>query len=312
MDRDLDLSLLRTFFTIAMTGSFTATGHRLFRTQPAISLRIKRLEDIIGFPLVTRSTDGVALTREGNLLLGYAKRILSLNDEAMRRIRVAGTCEVVRIGLPEEYTAISIEKVLKGFAADCPAASLIIEVKVSGDLDNCLQEGRLDVIVSACLAEPADSMTGRRVPVVWVASEQAALPRLGEIRLVLPAEGNLYRRIALSALAKVDVAWDIACTATNWSMAKSAVLAGMGVSVVSLDMVTPGMRLVGKEDGLPPLPEMRMSLLCRSRPPSAAVQRLTELLGESLRDAGGRMGTVPVPALALVTAPVRETSKEPT
>lgn len=286
MDRDLDLSLLRTFFTIAMTGSFTATGHRLFRTQPAISLRLKRLEDIIGFPLIIRGADRISLTREGDLLLSYAKRILSLNDELMRRMHAAESSEVIRMGLPEEYTAICLEKVLKAFAADCPTASLTIDVKMSGELNNCLREGRLDLIVNACLAEPKDSQAGRRVPMVWVASEQVALSRYGDVRLVLPAEGNLYRRMALSALAEGDATWDIVCTATNWATTKSAVLAGLGISVVPLDMVTPGMRLVGKEDGLPPLPEMWMSLVCRTRPPSAAVRRLAELLAKSLTDAG--------------------------
>jgi DNA-binding transcriptional LysR family regulator len=285
MDHDLDLSLLRTFFTIAMTGSFTTTGRRLFRTQPAISLRLRRLEEIIGFPLITRGTDGIALTREGDLLLGYAKRILSLNDELMNRIRALGSYEVVRMGLPEEYTAIGLEELLKAFAADCPTASLTIDLKMSGDLDSNLKEGRLDVIVKACLAQPSESETSRRIPVVWVAGEQLKVTRHEDIRLILPADGNLYRQMALSALAAVDVSWDIVCTATNWTTTKSAVLAGMGVSLVSLDMVTTGMRLLGKETGLPSLPDIWLSLSCRTRPPSTAVQRLKELLEDTLMEA---------------------------
>lgn len=286
MDHDLDLSLLRTFFTIAMTGSFTTTGHRLFRTQPAISLRLKRLEDIIGFPLITRGAAGVSLTREGDLLLGYAKRILSLNDELMNRIRAVGSYEVVRVGLPEEYTAIDLEELLKAFAADCPTASLTIDLKMSDDLDSHLQEGRLDLIVKACPSPPTQNGTGRRIPVVWVAGEQVIVSRHEDIRLILPAEGNLYRHMALAALAAVDISWDIVCTTTNWTTTKSAVLAGMGVSLVSLDMVTPGMRLLGKDAGLPSLPDIWLSLICRTRPPSRAVQRLKELLEDDLTEAG--------------------------
>ncbi|PKU21735.1 LysR substrate-binding domain-containing protein [Telmatospirillum siberiense] len=281
MHRDLDLSLLRTFFTIAVTGSFTAASHQLFRTQPAISLRLKRLEDIIGLPLIRRGTDGASLTREGHLVLGYAKRILTLHDELMRRVRSVEFAEVVRVGLPEEYTALGLEKILRDFAADCPSASLTIDVKMSRELDTCLQDGRLDLIVNASLAEPEGSRTGRRVPVAWVAGEQMP-PSRGAVRLVLPSEGNLYRRMALSALAKNDATWEIVCTATNWDSTKSAVLAGIGVSVAPLDMVTPGMRLVGREDGLPPLPEMWMSLVCRAQPASLAERRLTELLAQSL------------------------------
>lgn len=282
MNRDIDLSLLRTFFTIAVSGSFTAASHQLFRTQPAISLRLKRLEDIIGFPLIRRGTDGVSLTREGHLVLGYAKRILTLHDDLMHRVASDNFAEVVRVGLPEEYTVIGLESVLRDFAMDYPSACLTIDVKTSGELDNWLREGRLDLIVNTSLADMDGNRSGRRVPVAWIAGERMPPSRHGGIRLVLPSEGNLYRRMALSALTQGDATWEIACTAANWDATRSAVLAGIGISVAPLDMMTPGMRLAGREDGLPPLPEMWMSLVCRTRPSSLAVRRLTELLGKSL------------------------------
>jgi DNA-binding transcriptional LysR family regulator len=287
MDRDLDLSLLRTFFTIAMTGSFTTASHRLFRTQPAISLRVKRLEDMIGFPLINRSTDGISLTREGTLLFGYAKRMLSLNDEVVERMRKEGAGELIRIGLPDEYTVVNLEKVLKTFAMDCPTASVTIDVKESGDLNDCLQKGRYDVIVRVDQAPPTNNRTTRRRPVVWVTGERTMLSRYDEVRLVLPAEGNLYRRLALQALTTANVPWDIVCTATTWTFAQSAVLAGMGTSAISLDMVTPGMRIVGIEDGLPSLPDIGISVVPRSQPASNALRRLTELLAESLPAGSG-------------------------
>lgn len=282
MKRDLDISLLRTFSTIALTGSFTATSHQLLRTQPAISLRLKRLEDIIGVPLVARGTEGLSLTREGNLVLGYAKRILSLNDELVRRMQVAETSEVVRIGLPEEYAAIGLEKILKFFAADYPSAMLNIDVRLSSDLDTCLQEGRLDLILGTHLTEPATGSLRRKVPVAWIASEQLALVPHREFRLILPSEGNLYRRLALTALAKGGVKWDIACTAANWTTVRSAVLAGIGITVAPMDMIAPGMRSVGREDGLPPLPEIWISLTCRARMPSLAIRGLMDLLAAGL------------------------------
>jgi DNA-binding transcriptional LysR family regulator len=282
MDRDLDLSLLRTFLTIAMTGSFTAASHRLFRTQPAISLRIKRLEDMVGFPLINRLTEGVSLTREGDLLFGYAKRIVALNDELVGRMRRAGAGEVIRIGLPEEYTAIDLEAVLKAFTAACPATSIVIDVKTSSELTVSLRDDRFDLIVSVCSANMSESLLARRSPVVWVAGEQAISPYEDEIALVLPTEGNLYRQMALQALANGELSWTVSCTVTDWNSARSAILAGMGLSVVSRDMVAPGMRLVGEEMGLPPLPDIGISLTRRPQSKSDAARQLAELLEESL------------------------------
>ncbi|HXP97760.1 MAG TPA: LysR substrate-binding domain-containing protein [Telmatospirillum sp.] len=282
MDRDLDLSLLRTFFTIAMTGSFTTASHRLFRTQPAISLRVKRLEDMIGFPLITRSTDGLSLTREGDILLDYAKRILSLNDEVMQRMRKEDPRELVRVGLPEEYAAIDLQTLLKTFAKDYPSAAVTIDVKTSTDLQEDLQDDHLDVVVTVCLATTSENRLTRPIPVVWVAGEQMIASQFGEVRLVLPREENLYRQMALQALANTDTPWDIVCTAANWTSVKSAVLAGMGVSLAPVDMVVPGMRRLG--EGLPTLPDIVLSLSCRPRPISDAVRRLRDCLEDTLRE----------------------------
>ena len=84
---DLDLDLLRGFVTVAERGGFTAAGTALGLTQSAISLKVKRLEDILGKRVLERGGRGVALTREGETLLAYARRMLALNDEAVRRTK---------------------------------------------------------------------------------------------------------------------------------------------------------------------------------------------------------------------------------
>ena len=303
MDRDFDLSLLRTFLTIATTGSFTAASHRLFRTQPAISLRLKRLEDMVGFPLINRSTEKTSLTAEGDLLFSYAKRMLALNDELVGRIRKAGTSEVIRIGLPEEYPNVDLEGVLAAFAADCPHVSFTIEVRQSAELNDALRDGRLDLIVNACLATNSESATTRRSPLIWVAGAQMVLSRYSQIPLVLPAEGNLYRQVAIQALVKAESPWRVVCTTANWPTTKSAILAGLGISAVSRDMICPGLRPIGEDAGLPTLPDRGLTLLSRPQPTSDALWHLSNLLGESLlidgkkssSDARTDIGSVQVP-----------------
>ena len=282
MDRDLDVSLLRTFVTIAMTGSFTAAGNRLFRTQPAISLRIKRLEQAVGCPLIVRSTDRISLTREGNLLLGYAKRMLSLNDEVLARRRGNAALEEVRIGLPEEYTALAIETALKAFTADFPATSIVVEVRPSEDLRTRLDQGLLDLVVMTSLEGPGNRDLGRPLPVVWVGAEPPPPAMTDGLRLILPAEGNLYRQMALSALMTTEAAWTIVCTTSSWPATRGAVLAGLGITLASPDMLSQGMRPLGHEAGLPPLPTMRIFPVSHDRRRTPAILGLHALLERQL------------------------------
>jgi len=283
MERELDLSLLRTFLTVATTGSFTTTSLRLCRTQPAISQRIKRLEDMVAQPLIRRSTTGMSLTREGEILLGYAKRILTLNDEAMRHLVVLPAREVIRLGVSDEYTSTGFDRVLAQFAAEHPGISIVIEVAAGGELDSGFRDGRFDVALTRTHANPQREGTAYRRRLLWVADGNRARDPGAPLPLVLRPEGCLYRQAALEALSEAGLAWDIVCTSSSWTGLRSGVLAGLGISAVPREMLGPPLRVLGPAEGLPSLPDTLLNLRSRAQPPSPARQRFTQLLDDSLR-----------------------------
>lgn len=280
MDRELDLSLLRTFVVVATTGSFTTASQRLLRTQPAISQRMKRLEEMVGLPLVVRSPEGVALTGHGAVLLGYAKRMLSLNDEAISRMGASAVGEVIRLGLCEEYPAVRLELVLGRLAAAHPDAGVAIDVRLGKELVVAFDKGQYDVIVTQGLASET-SNAARRVPLVWVCGTRWNVPADGVLPLVMFPEGSLYRHMVTEALLAAQLSWRVVCTSTSWRSLRSAVEAGMGISVATADAVDGELRTVERGISLPTLPEavILVHTLKESSPPA---RRLAQLLCDEI------------------------------
>ena len=100
---NLDIDLLRSFAAVADTGSFTAAGEVVARTQSAISIQIKRLEEIVGKRVFERTSRSLTLTPAGATLLDYARRILELNDESVRRIMEPPISGEIRLGITEYF-----------------------------------------------------------------------------------------------------------------------------------------------------------------------------------------------------------------
>ncbi|MDA8230873.1 MAG: LysR family transcriptional regulator [Magnetospirillum sp.] len=282
MRRDIDLSLLRTFQTVAATGSVTATGRRLLRTQPAISQRLRRLEDVVGTALLTRSHDRVGLTRAGEIVLAYAERMLALNDEIIDRLSGGAMGEVVRMGAPEEYGALPLDAIVRDFRKRNGTASLAVDQRLTGDLISVLGDGGFDVAVEASLATAArDHGAAKTVRMVW-ASRRPLMAGLGPaVPLVLFSRGSVYRQAALSALSAAGIRWEIVCESPRWPVVRSALEAGVGIAPLSADMVGEGMCVADERQGFPPLPKMTLSIALNPGA-SAAAQSLALILRESL------------------------------
>jgi DNA-binding transcriptional LysR family regulator len=282
MERELDLSLLRTFLTVATTGSFTTTSLRLCRTQPAISQRIKRLEDMVAQPLIRRSASGMSLTREGEILLVYAKRMLTLNDEAIHHMVAPQPREVIRLGVPEEYTSTGLDRVLAQFSAEHPNISITIDVAAGSELDNGFRDGRLDVALTKSRSGPEREGTAHRRRLLWVTAASRKIHQGAPLPLVLRPEGCQYRQAALEVLSEAGMGWEIVCTSSSWAGLRSGLLAGLGISAVPREMLSPTLRVLDSADGMPTLPDTLLTLRSRAQPPSPARQRFAELLEDSL------------------------------
>src|SRR3974390_354030 len=116
----LDLELLRSFVSVVEAGGFTRAGERVHRTQSTVSQQIKRLEDDIGQPLLHRSGKDVTPTEAGEKLLSYARRLLSLAEEARDVMTRPGNEGAVRLGVPEDFAAYRLDEIFGGVFAPPP------------------------------------------------------------------------------------------------------------------------------------------------------------------------------------------------
>jgi DNA-binding transcriptional LysR family regulator len=249
-----DSELLRSFVAVAQNGGFTRAAKMLNSTQSTISAQIRRLEDEAGRPLFTRSTRSVQLTSAGEMLLGYARTILCLHEDA--RLRLSGAAHVgkLRVGAAEDLVDIWLPEVLRSFALQYPSVRVELEIGIGTTLFKMLERRELDLVVGGrCDGEKH----GRRLwqePLVWAFSAEAEVPKV--LPLAFFPEPCPYREAALRALAGSRRRWHIACTSSSLAGVRAACMAGLAVTPLPKHAIQRGLRVLGKTDNLPILPEV--------------------------------------------------------
>jgi len=274
----LDIDLLRAFATLIDTGSFTRTGELLGRTQSAVSVQIKRLEDQLGSRLCDRSGRTVVPTEAGEHLLTYARRILAINDEAVGRLVTPPIGGTVRLGTAEEFATQFLTDILGEFARCFPSVTLEITVDVSVVLQAGVEAGLFDLALVKHIPGEDPGVTVWREPLLWVARADWTDAPGRPVPLALSPAPCLYRRFMLSALGQTGRPWEIRCTSAATSALQAAVLAGLGVTALARSTIVPGMRVLTADEGFPTLPDSTIALVPRPGAPSQAAERLTRFI----------------------------------
>ncbi|TCD04354.1 LysR family transcriptional regulator [Erythrobacteraceae bacterium CFH 75059] len=247
MPRTLDLDLLRSFVTVAELGGFTRAGTRLGRTQSAVSLQIKRLEEQVGVPLIARGPRHFALTGAGRRLLPHARQMLRMNDAAMAELVEPEVAGLVRLGVPEDFATAHLPEVLAEFTDAHPKVELEVTCDFTLNLEQAFRAGRFDLVLVK--REPEVALTGMRVwrePLIWVARDHLSVPADGPLLLIASPEPCVYRHRAIAALEAVGRPWRCSYTSTSLAGTQAAVRAGLGVAVLPREMCP---------DTLTPVPE---------------------------------------------------------
>ena len=254
---DLDLDLLRGFVTVAERGGFTAAGAALGLTQSAISLKVKRLEELLGKPVFTRGAKRVTLTREGETLLAYARRMLALNEEAVRRFVAPPVAGRLRLGVADHFVPRHLAPALARFTRTWPEVRIEVEVGRSHELRTALGREELDLV----LGKRRDGETEGRVifteAVVWVAAPDFELSRERPLPLAMLPQGCMFRDRALTALARAGIAFEVVYTSPSLMGIAAAAQAGFALSVLGRTGLPDGLVEL---DGLPPLGTAEMCL----------------------------------------------------
>ncbi|PZA09874.1 LysR family transcriptional regulator [Rhodopseudomonas palustris] len=272
---NLDLDLVRTFVAIAAMGNFTRAAQSLRLQQSTVSLQMQRLEDALGHSLMQRSPQGVRLTAEGEIFLGYARRMLELNDEVVARVVEPQMRGVVRLGTPEDFATRHLPDVLAQFAHAYPAVALEVTCDLTLHLIDKFGKGAFDLALVK--RERTNNGGGIRVwrePLVWVTVDRRAIDTGRPLPLVVSPTPCVYRKRAVDALDRARRPWRVAYTCGSLAGSLAAVKAGLGVTVLPKDMVPADLDTI---DGapLPDLKDTEIALLHASdlSPPA---QRLSE------------------------------------
>jgi DNA-binding transcriptional LysR family regulator len=276
----LDLELLRSFVSVVEAGGFTRAGERVHRTQSTVSQQIKRLEDDIGQPLLIRNGKDVTPTEAGEKLLSYARRLLSLAEEA-RDVVARPTQEgAVRLGIPEDFAAYRLAKLLATFSRAHPTLRLDIRADQSLNLKRDLDRGELDLALFKRAVGEKGGIAIWPERVHWVTSKHH--PRdisLGSVPLIGFPAGCLYRARAIHALETAGRSWHMAYTSSSLAGIQAAVAAGMGLSILSEMAIQADHRVLTAKDGFKPIDKTEVALMA-SPDASPATLRLADRLAE--------------------------------
>ena len=256
----LDLALLQAFSAVVDSGSFTRAAQYLCRTQSAVSMQLRKLEDLTGHQLLHRDSRNIKLTEEGEVLLGYARRMIRLNEEALVALDQPHAQGHVRLGMPDDYAHQFLPGVLAHFAHAYPRVQLEVIGALSGDLLNRVEAGELDVALITRQPKRRRGQVLRTERLVWTGSRQHLAYEASPLPLALFPEGCVFREHALAALDAAQIPWRIAYTSQSFAGGKLAVSGGLALTVVAQSMVPPEWRVLGAEHALPRLPEIEIAL----------------------------------------------------
>lgn len=260
--KNLPTDLLRTFVNVAELGGFSKAGSQIGRSQPAVSLQIKRLEEILDTQLILRNGRHLKITEKGEMLLSYARQILRLNDQAVSSLTLPKVAGHIRLGIPNEFAISFLPGILGKFSNTHPEISLEVSCELTTELLRMLDDKKLDMVVA--IHKPDDIFDRQahawNEELVWVIADDYIINPNKALPLVVAPEGCVYRNTIIQTLNSFDIPWRIVYTGTSYGGIQAAVMAGLGVTAIAYSTVPKGLKVIRSGSGFPPLPATFISL----------------------------------------------------
>ena len=282
----LDLTLLRTLVAVADTGGVTAAARRLAYTQSTVSMQLQRLEEALGVALHEREGRRMRFTADGERLLGHARRLLALNDEALADMRSRRVTGELNLGIPEDY-AILLTSVFSWFHQLYPEVRLQVTCGNSASLVEQVRADELDMALVTRQRHAPGGEVIRREPLTWAVGLERQPPLTDPLPLALYSPGvDWCQEVVEQALATTGRDWRVAYTSQSMAGLTPMVQAGLAIVVVTRSMLTAQLRALDESSGLPPLPSVELALHLAARRPTEPARRLAELIREELSPRG--------------------------
>lgn len=277
---------LITFLTVTECRNITHAADQLGRTQSAISVQIKKLEEFLGARLFERQSRGMSLTEDGLKLIPVAKRAVGELRQAgeLFRRKLAGR---IRIGIPDDYAETVLEKVVTEFAGRHPAVEIFARSGCTSKFPEAVRRKELDMAVHSG-ADIADAEVIAEERNVWAASDAFVIDDGAPVPLALLIRECGWRRIPTDALDMAKKDWKIAYASENFTSIKSAIRAGLAIGALPACLVETGMRTLGKREGFPSLPVSRRGLIVGDHAPPELAEAMSDAIRSAI--AGAALG----------------------
>lgn len=280
MPRNLDMTALRAFVTVAETGGVTRAAGQLHLTQSAVSMQVKRLEDSIGQNLLERAGRGVALTAHGEQMLGYGRRILALNDEVWARMTDQAYEGEITIGVPSDIIYPYIPSVLQRFAVKYPRVKVNLISSYTLRLKRQLARGEIDMILTTESELDSGGETLETSQMLWVGSPGGSCWKARPARLAF--EHNCaFRGGVQRALDEAGIPWEMAVESDSTRTIEASVSADLAIHAALEGTVDHHLEVVPHNGALPDLPVYNINMYIASGPQVALAERLANLIRQA-------------------------------
>ncbi|MEM7271131.1 MAG: LysR family transcriptional regulator [Pseudomonadota bacterium] len=282
MARNLDITALRSFVTVADTGKVTAAASRLNLTQSAVSMQLKRLEELLDLSLLDRAGRGVTLTSEGEQLLSYARRMVTLNDEAWSRLTHSDFEGELVLGVPHDIVYPHAPEVLQRFAREYPRVKVNLDSSYTMRLKEKLAGGEADLILTTETTDTSDGETLEVSPLVWVGAPGGSAWKSRPLRLAYERV-CLFRGPVQARLDAAGVPWEMAVESESTRSIEASVSADLAVHTSVACAVPPDFEVINHGGALPELDVIRINMYLGEGPRRPLIERLAAIV----RDAYG-------------------------
>ncbi|WP_299538340.1 LysR substrate-binding domain-containing protein [uncultured Streptomyces sp.] len=284
-----DPAQLRTFLAVAQTLSFTQAARRLGVRQSTVSQHVRRLEAATGRQLFARDTHRVALTEDGEAMLGFARTILGAHERATAFFSGTRLSGRLRFGASEDFVLTRLPEILEAFRTDHPEVELELTVELSGTLHRQLAAGRLDLVLAKRRTDDTHGELVWRDALVWIGAPRLRIDPDRPVPLILFPRPGITRARALEVLEEHGRSWRVACTSTSLSGLVAAARAGLGVMAHTRGLVPPGLTALPApaRAGLPELGDVDFVLLHDRRRTSS--QPAADALAAAILAGGDRL-----------------------
>jgi len=278
---NLDIDQLKTFLAIADTGSFTRAAEEVNKTQSAVSMQMKRLEESVGRSLFVRDGRGSRFSCDGERFVEQARKLVAMNDEIVATFTKPELTGSVRFGTPDDYADLFLPEVLGRFARSHPQVTVDVECLPSANLMEKIKEGDIDIALVTFRDNEGEGEVVRREELVWVVSSRHSPHTLDTLPLATASGSCAWRNIATTALDKVKRKHRVAYTSPNRTAIDAAVLQGLAVAAMAEICVRPGMRVLREDEGFPRLGTFGIGLMRRTGILTPATEALARHIRES-------------------------------